>query len=129
MTGFGVISVCFNAIVSIPCSSHVKSLERRQIMILEVAILDVIPGKEREFQRDFQQAQNIIISMPGYLNHELGRCLEQHSRYILFVRWETLEDHTIGFRQSPEYQHWKQLLHHYYHPFPRIEHYQKVFSS
>ena len=97
-------------------------------MILEVAILDVIPGKEQDFQRDFQQAQKIIAAMPGYLNHELGRCLEQDSRYILLVRWKTLEDHTVGFRQSAQYQRWKQLLHHYYNPFPTVEHYKSLLS-
>ena len=49
--------------------------------------------------------------MPGYLSHELLRCIETGSRYLLLVRWETLEHHTQGFRGSPEYQRWKALLH------------------
>lgn len=98
-------------------------------MILEVAILDVIPGQEDQFQADFQQAQNIIAAMPGYLGHELQRCIEQPSRYLLLVHWQTLEDHVQGFRQSPQYQQWKTLLHHYYDPFPTVEHYAAVFSQ
>ena len=92
-------------------------------MILEVAILDVIPGQESDFQRSFAEAQKIISSMPGYISHELKRCIEKPSRYILLVNWENLEDHTVGFRGSPQYQEWKTLLHHYYDPFPEVEHY------
>lgn len=92
-------------------------------MILEVAVLDVILGQEVAFQRSFAEAQKIIASMPGYCSHELKRCMEKPSRYLLLVNWETLEDHTVGFRQSAQYQQWKALLHHYYDPFPEVEHY------
>ena len=95
-------------------------------MILEVAILDVLPGQESEFERSFDKAQKIIASMKGYISHELKRCIEKPSRYILLVNWETLEDHTEGFRGSAEYQEWKALLHHYYDPFPVVEHYEKL---
>lgn len=96
-------------------------------MILEVAILNVIPGKQSEFEQAFEQAQSIISGMKGYLSHELQKCLEQDNQYVLLVRWETLEDHTVGFRGSPEYQLWKALLHHFYDPFPTVEHYVQVF--
>lgn len=95
-------------------------------MILEVAILDVIPGKESRFHSDFLNAEKIISSVPGYVRHELQRCIEKPSRHILLVRWETLEDHTEGFRGSAEYQEWKKLLHHYYDPFPVVEHYESI---
>ncbi len=85
-------------------------------MILEVAVLDVVPGQESEFQGSFAQAQNIISSMPGYISHDLRRCIEKPSRYILLVSWEKLEDHTVGFRGSAQYQQWKSLLHRYYDP-------------
>ncbi len=64
--------------------------------------------------------------MHGYLEHDLQRCIERPSRYVLLVRWETLEDHTEGFRGSPEYQRWKALLHHFYDPFPTVEHFTRV---
>ncbi|MEL6248834.1 MAG: antibiotic biosynthesis monooxygenase [Cyanobacteria bacterium J06554_6] len=96
-------------------------------MILEVAILDVVLGQEAAFEQSFRQAQKIIENMSGYQGHELQRCLETPSRYLLLVRWDTLEDHTVGFRQSAEYQTWKKLLHHYYDPFPEVEHYTLSF--
>ena len=72
-------------------------------MILEVAILNVIPGEEDRFQADFGRAQSIISSMNGYLGHQLQRCMETPSRFVLLVRWQTLEDHTEGFRGSSRY--------------------------
>lgn len=93
-------------------------------MILEVAILDVIEGEEDNFERAFHKAQAIIASMEGYINHELQKCVEKSNRYILLVKWRRLEDHTQGFRQSSQYNEWKALLHHFYEPFPTVEHYQ-----
>lgn len=98
-------------------------------MILEVAILNVTPGQEREFESAFGRAQAIIASMPGYVSHQLQSCIEQPGRYLLLVNWETLEDHTIGFRTSGQYQEWRALLHHYYDPFPEVQHYQVVFEN
>ncbi len=97
-------------------------------MILEVATLDVRPGQEVAFEAAFREASAIISSMRGYVSHELQRCLERRNRYVLLVNWQTLEDHTIGFRQSAEYQRWKTLLHHFYDPFPTVEHYELVAS-
>jgi heme-degrading monooxygenase HmoA len=93
-------------------------------MILEVAILNIKDGLNAEFEAAFQTASKIIATMSGYISHELQHCLEVKHRYVLLVRWQTLEDHTIGFRQSPEYQQWRSLLHHFYDPFPIVEHYE-----
>ena len=98
-------------------------------MILEVAILNVIPGEAEAFETAFGKAQTIISRMNGYIAHELQKCIEVENQYILLVRWETLEDHTVGFRQSAEYQEWRALLHHFYDPFPRVDHYELVFGS
>ena len=95
-------------------------------MILEVAILNVIPGREAQFEAAFREAQPLIASMKGYQSHELRCCLETGSRYILLVRWDRLEDHTVGFRGSAAYQEWKRKLHHFYDPFPVVEHYEAV---
>jgi heme-degrading monooxygenase HmoA len=93
-------------------------------MILEVAVLDIKPGLSAEFEASFQVAKKIITVMPGYISHELQQCLEKEDRYILLVRWQKLEDHTIGFRESTQYQEWRALLHHFYDPFPVVEHYK-----
>ncbi len=98
-------------------------------MILEVAILDVKPGREKEFEAAFSEAQKIISSMDGYISHQLQKCIEKDNRYILLVNWQTLEDHTIGFRGSEQYQEWRRLLHHFYDPFPEVEHYTSVYGG
>jgi heme-degrading monooxygenase HmoA len=90
---------------------------------LTIALLNVRVGLEREFEAAFAQASLIIASMPGYISHQLQRCIETSNRYALLVNWTSIEAHTIGFRGSPEYQRWKQLLHHFYDPFPTVEHY------
>lgn len=95
-------------------------------MILEAVFLPVIAGRQAEFEAAFRQASPIIASMQGYISHELQRCIEQPGKYLLLVRWQTLEDHTVGFRQSPEYQQWRALLHHFYDPFPTVEHFERV---
>ena len=93
-------------------------------MILEVAILDVKSGLQSDFEKAFAEAEGIISSMKGYISHQLQKCIDKENRYLLLVHWETLKDHTEGFRNSPEYQKWKALLHHFYDPFPVVEHYQ-----
>jgi heme-degrading monooxygenase HmoA len=95
-------------------------------MILESAVLDVKAGQTRQFEAAFREAERIIAASPGYLSHELRRCLEKPNRYLLLVRWRALSDHTEGFRKSAPYQEWKRLLHHFYDPFPTVEHYEPV---
>jgi len=95
-------------------------------MILEVAILNVKTAQEADFEAAFRQASSIIASMKGYKRHELRRCIETANQYVLLVEWDTLEDHTIGFRGSDQYQEWRRLLHHFYDPFPTVEHYEAI---
>ena len=95
-------------------------------MILEQAVLDIKPGQADQFERNFAQASQIIAQIPGYRKHDLLRCLEMPSRYLLLVEWESLADHVEGFRKSPEYQEWKALLHHFYDPFPTVQHFQGI---
>lgn len=93
-------------------------------MILEIAQLQVKPELTAEFESAFSKAQTIIASMPGYLGHELQKCIEQVNHYMLLVRWESVEHHEVGFRKSAQYQEWRMLLHHFYDPFPTVLHYE-----
>ncbi len=98
-------------------------------LILEAVMLNVIPGRESDFEAAFTQASKIIASVDGYLSHELHRCIEVKGKYLLLVKWDCLESHTVGFRGSTHYQQWKKLLHHFYDPFPIVEHFQEVQVS
>jgi heme-degrading monooxygenase HmoA/catechol 2,3-dioxygenase-like lactoylglutathione lyase family enzyme len=98
-------------------------------MVLEVAILNVRRGQGEAFEASFLKAQRIISASPGYQRHELRRCLETPDRYLLLVWWDSLESHTEGFRRSPAYEHWRQLLHGFYDPFPEVEHYTALANG
>ncbi|MBW4556706.1 MAG: antibiotic biosynthesis monooxygenase [Trichormus sp. ATA11-4-KO1] len=95
-------------------------------MILEAVMLNIKPGLEDDFESAFKKASSIISRTNGYISHELHRCIEAQSKYLLLVKWESLEAHTVGFRGSAEYQEWKKLLHHFYEPFPTVEHFEEV---
>ena len=97
-------------------------------MILEHALLPVKAGAESDFEGAFAQAKEIIAGMPGFRGLTLSRCLERPATYLLLVQWDRLEDHTVGFRESPQYQRWRALLHSFYDPFPIVEHYTEVLS-
>jgi heme-degrading monooxygenase HmoA len=98
-------------------------------MILEVAILYVKKGEELLFEKDFEIAGQHISAINGYVGHSLRKCIEQENKYILLVDWKKIEDHTIGFRESEQYLEWKKLLHHYYDPFPVVEHFEMILEN
>jgi heme-degrading monooxygenase HmoA len=98
-------------------------------MVVEIAQLQVKPGQTAQFEAAFAEAQAIIASMKGYRGLELQHCIENDHQYMLLVRWDTLEDHTVGFRQSEQYQAWRGLLHHFYDPFPTVLHYTATESA
>jgi heme-degrading monooxygenase HmoA len=98
-------------------------------VITEHAVLPVIPGREGEFIETMDRATGIIAASPGFLSLRVERCLERPSCFLLLVQWETLEAHTEGFRGSAAYQEWRALLHHFYEPFPVVEHFELVASA
>jgi heme-degrading monooxygenase HmoA len=61
--------------------------------------------------------------MPGFQRMEVRACVESKDRYLLLVWWGSVEAHTVGFRQSAQYQQWGELLHKFYEPFPTVQHY------
>lgn len=91
--------------------------------MLEVAILSVKPGQSAQFEAAMAEARPLISATPGFQRIEVRPCVETKDRYLLLVWWDTLEDHTVGFRQSERYQEWRARLHHSYDPFPLVEHY------
>jgi heme-degrading monooxygenase HmoA len=92
-------------------------------MILEVAILNVKPGQEPAFEQAFATAKAVIAAAKGFRGLELRRCMETQNRYALHVNWETLEDHTVGFRRSDAFGEWRKLLVPFYETLPAVEHY------
>lgn len=98
-------------------------------MILEHALLPVRHGREAEFEQAFTEAKPLIAASPGFRSITLSRGLESSGTYLLLVEWESLEDHTEGFRGSAAYGRWQALLHHFYDPFPAVEHFDPLAST
>ena len=97
-------------------------------MILEIVKWDIKSSKEIEFEAAFNNAQKILSDTPGYISHQFHKCIEKPNRYMLLVKWETLEDHTIGFRKSKAYQDYRNMLSRYYEPGATVEHYEMVYG-
>ena len=93
-------------------------------MILEIAILNVRTGQEPPFESAMKAARPLIAASPGFQSLEIRRSIDTPNRYLLVVESQKLEDHTVGFRQSDRYQRWRDLIHHFYDPFPSVEHYE-----
>ncbi len=98
-------------------------------MILEHALLPVLPDRTAEFEEAFDRARTLIARAPGFLGLTLSKSAETPNTYLLLVRWEQLTDHTEGFRGSPAYRDWKRMLHHFYDPFPVVQHFTTVFAT
>jgi heme-degrading monooxygenase HmoA len=86
-------------------------------------VLHVKAGQSGAFEAAMAEARPLIEASPGFQRIEVRPCLEAPGRYLLLVWWERLEDHTEGFRRSDRYPRWRALLHHFYDPFPVVEHY------
>ncbi len=98
-------------------------------MITEHALLDVIAGREAEFVEAMETAKDVIAASPGFVSLRVEHCVERPNRFLLLVEWERLEDHTEGFRGSEAYQAWRGALHHFYDPFPVVEHFTPVVTA
>ena len=98
-------------------------------MITEHAVLPVLPGRAGEFIETMDRAKAIIAASPGFISLRVERGIERPDTFLLLVAWETLEDHTEGFRGSEAYQEWRTLLHHFYEPAPVVEHFETVVTA
>lgn len=97
-------------------------------MILEQAVLQVKAGEESAFEAAMLRAAPVIAGAAGYIGHQLQRCIETPGRYLLLVRWEALEAHTVGFRGSPAFAEWRALIGSHFATPPLVEHYEGVLD-
>jgi quinol monooxygenase YgiN len=93
-----------------------------QVMITEIAQIDVKSGMEAEFENGVKQAVPIFKRAKGCRNMELRRSIEKPARYRLFVGWDTVENHTVDFRGSADFQEWRKLVGHCFASPPEVEH-------
>jgi len=98
-------------------------------MILEIALIEVNPGTEAEFEAGVTKAAAIFRRAKGCKGMELQRSIEHPSRYRLFVKWETVENHTVDFRNSTDFQEWRKLVGHCFAQAPHVEHVRQAVSG
>ena len=98
-------------------------------MIREIAEIDVKPGLEAEFEANVAKAAPLFKRAKGCSGMELQRSIERPSRYRLVVQWETVENHTVDFRGSSDFQEWRKLVGHCFASPPAIEHTTRVVQG
>jgi heme-degrading monooxygenase HmoA len=98
-------------------------------MIVELALLNIRPGTERQFEAAFAKAILVLASTPGCLAHELRRSIEAPNRYALTVQWRNLEDHTVGFRGSPAFTQWREQVGPFFDAPPVVEHFESLAAT
>jgi heme-degrading monooxygenase HmoA len=92
-------------------------------MILERAIMAIQPGSEAEFEQALSAARDVIGRSPGFRSLSISRGIEQPSSYLLLIEWDSLEDHTDGFRKSELFAQWRALIGPYFSDQPDVQHY------
>jgi heme-degrading monooxygenase HmoA len=91
-------------------------------MFLEIAQIDIKAGMDKEFEAGVAKAAPLFRRAKGCQSMELMRSVEKPERYRLFVRWQTLENHTVDFRGSADFQEWRKLVGHCFASPPEVEH-------
>ncbi len=95
-------------------------------MIIEIATMKIKPGQRQAFEAAWLRAEPIIAAAKGYVAHEMRRGIEAKDKYQLLVRWQTVEAHTEGFRQSEGYQAFRALIGEFFAEPPQVEHFDAV---
>jgi heme-degrading monooxygenase HmoA len=99
-------------------------------MILEIAEIRIPPGKQAEFDEAIQHGLATVISKAkGVRGYRVNKCIESPERYVLHVFWDTLEDHTVGFREGPLFPQWRAIVGPFFAAPPLVEHFTLVAQS
>jgi heme-degrading monooxygenase HmoA len=99
-------------------------------VILELADIRIQPGKQQEFDAAIQRGLDQVISKSkGFQGYKVNKGIESPERYILMIFWETLENHTVDFRQSPAFAEWRAIVGSYFATPPVVEHFTLLTKS
>jgi len=99
-------------------------------MILELADIRIAPGKNAEFEAAIQRgAETVIANARGFRGFKVNRCVESPERYVLMIYWETLENHTVDFRQGALFGQWRAIVGPFFAAPPVVEHFELVVKS
>lgn len=95
-------------------------------MVLEVADFAVLPGHEDEFAAAVAEGLPFVSDTPGFRNARLTRSIESTSRFLLLIEWDSLEAHTVGFRESENFTRWRAVIGRFFDGPPRVEHFDDI---
>lgn len=95
-------------------------------MVLEIATLDILEGSEESLKEVFNAAKLVVAQSKGFIKIDIFQCIETSTKFNVFIYWETLEDHIIGFRQSVLFIEWRAILSPYFQNSPVAEHFNLV---
>ena len=99
-------------------------------MILELADIRIQPGQQAAFDEAIQRGLTTVISRAqGFRGWKVNKGIESPERYILQIFWDTLEDHNVGFRQSPAFAEWRAIVGPFFAAPPQVEHFELVTKS
>jgi quinol monooxygenase YgiN len=98
-------------------------------MVLEIAQIDVKPGLEAEFEAGVRKAAPLFRRAKGCRSLSLQRSVEKPGRYRLFIGWDTVENHTVDFRGSADFQEWRKLVGHCFASPPEVEHVNETVKA
>lgn len=98
-------------------------------MVLEIANLEIKEGQNADFEAALEKAQQVINQSGGYIGHEFQQCMEHPQKYVLLIRWESLEAHEEGFRKSELFKEWRGLIGGFFASAPYVEHYEMRFKG
>lgn len=99
-------------------------------MILELADIRIHPGKQAEFDAAIQRGLEQVISRSkGFKGFKVNKGIESPERYVLQIFWETLENHTVDFRESPLFQEWRSIVGPFFAAPPVVEHFVLLAKS
>lgn len=99
-------------------------------MILELADIRIAPGQQAAFEEAIQRGVTSVIGKAkGFQGYKINKGIESPERYVLQIFWSTLEDHTIGFRGSPEFAQWRAIVGPFFASPPVVEHFTLVAKS
>jgi heme-degrading monooxygenase HmoA len=99
-------------------------------MILEVADIRIAPGQQVAFDEAIVRGLTTVISQAkGYRGYKVNKGVESPERYVLQIFWDTLEDHTVGFRQGPLFAQWRAIVGPFFASPPVVEHFTLLAKS
>jgi heme-degrading monooxygenase HmoA len=95
-------------------------------MIIERALMAITPGSEADFEAALAKAEDVLAQAKGFHGIRIARGVENPSTYLLLLEWDTVEDHTVSFRESELFAQWRALIGPYFAQAPAVEHYAEI---